>query len=54
MQRAVARERLLKIPITGSCCCARAAIGHATAPPSSDMNWRRFTADASRASDKKE
>jgi hypothetical protein len=23
-------------------CCARAASGHATAPPSSVMNWRRF------------
>jgi hypothetical protein len=24
-------------------CCARAAIGHAAAPPSSVMNARRFT-----------
>jgi hypothetical protein len=23
-------------------CCARAASGRATAPPSSVMNWRRF------------
>jgi len=29
--------------ITGTAaCCARAADGHAAAPPSSDMNWRRF------------
>jgi hypothetical protein len=25
-----------------SLCCARAASGHAAAPPSSVMNWRRF------------
>src|SRR5262249_15017514 len=24
-------------------CCARAASGHAAAPPSSEMNWRRLT-----------
>jgi hypothetical protein len=29
--------------ITGiAVCCARAAIGHAAAPPSSVMNWRRL------------
>jgi hypothetical protein len=27
---------------SGIGCCARAASGHATAPPSSDMNSRRF------------
>jgi hypothetical protein len=32
-------------PITGIACCARAANGHVTAaPPSNDMNSRRFTA----------
>ena len=42
-------------PITGIAgCCARAASGHAAAPPSSVMNSRRFTADASRASDRKD
>jgi hypothetical protein len=31
--------------IRSAACCARAAIGHATAaPPSSDMNVRRFIA----------
>jgi len=35
-------------------CCARAVGGHAAAaPPSSEMNSRRFTAQYSRASDKK-
>jgi len=35
--------RLLRNPITGSAgCCARAASGHAAAPPSSAMNSRRF------------
>jgi hypothetical protein len=31
-------------PITGivGCCCARANIGHAAAPPSAAMNARRF------------
>jgi hypothetical protein len=30
-------------PITGIAdCCARAVSGHATAPPSSDMNARRL------------
>src|SRR5262245_47803190 len=29
----VARERLLTIAITGSCCCARAPSGHVAAPP---------------------
>jgi hypothetical protein len=33
----------LRNPITGVACCARAATGHAAAaPPSSDMNSRRF------------
>src|SRR5262249_27543745 len=37
-------------PITGIAgCCARAASGHAAAPPINVMNSRRFT-DASRAS----
>ena len=42
----VARERLLRIPITGTCCCcARAASGQAAAaPPSSVMNSRRLIA----------
>src|SRR5215470_20262933 len=31
-------------PITGIACCARAASGHAAAPPSSVMKSRRFTA----------
>jgi hypothetical protein len=36
-------------------CCAPAASGHATAaPPRSAMNWRRFTARSSRASDRKD
>jgi hypothetical protein len=38
----VASERLLRIPITGSCCCARAAIGQAAAQPTRVMNCRRF------------
>jgi hypothetical protein len=33
----------LKYPITGVC-CARAASGHAAAPPSSAMKSRRFIA----------
>jgi hypothetical protein len=34
---------LFKYPIRGiAACCARAASGHAAAPPSSDMNSRRF------------
>ena len=33
-------DELLKDPITGiAVCCARAARGHAAAPPSSVMNW---------------
>ena len=36
--------RLLRKPITGIACCARAASGHVTAaPPSSAMNSRRFS-----------
>jgi hypothetical protein len=35
-------------------CCARAASGHAAAPPSSVMKARRFTAQFSRASDRKD
>src|SRR5262245_60957420 len=36
-------------------CCARAASGHAAAaPPTSDMNSRRFTASDSRASHRKD
>jgi hypothetical protein len=32
------------VPITGIAgCCARAAIGHAAAPPKTAMNSRRFT-----------
>src|ERR1700736_3105576 len=34
------RKAARKYPRTG--CCARAASGHAAAPPSSDMNSRRF------------
>src|SRR5262245_3161036 len=34
---------------TRSLCCARAASGHAAAPPSSDMSERRFTAGPFRA-----
>src|SRR5262252_2591895 len=44
-----------KNPMVGSfaSCCACAASGHATvAPPRSVMKLRRFTADASRASDR--
>src|SRR5262245_56018712 len=42
-------------PTTGiAACCARAAIGHAAAPPSNVMNSRRFTASASRVSDRKD
>jgi hypothetical protein len=39
-------DEALRYPITGIAgCCARAASGHtAAAPPSSDMNSRRFTA----------
>ena len=35
---------VLKNPMVGSfaACCARAVSGHAAAPPSSVMNWRRF------------
>ena len=40
------REPGLSQPITGiSACCARAATGHAAAPPSSVMNERRFMPD---------
>src|SRR5262245_12786071 len=35
-------------------CCACAASGHAAAPPSSNMNSRRFTASDSRASHRKD
>jgi hypothetical protein len=36
-------EALLRNPITGTAgCCARAASGHAAAPPSSVMNSRRL------------
>jgi hypothetical protein len=39
-------ERLLRNPITGIAgCCARAASGHAAAPPSSEMNSRRLMSD---------
>jgi hypothetical protein len=39
----VAGDALLRNPITGIACCARAASGHeATTPPSSVMNSRRF------------
>ena len=43
-------------PMVGSLpgCCARAASGHAAAPPSSAMKSRRFTASASRASKRKD
>src|SRR5262245_41500310 len=34
-------------PISGTVCCARVASGHAAAPPSSDMNVRRFIASPS-------
>src|SRR6516225_680677 len=45
----VARERLLRIPITGSCCCARAASGHvAAAPPTRAMNSRRLMVHSNR------
>jgi hypothetical protein len=40
------RQILLRHHASGSAfsrCCARAASGHATAPPSSDMNSRLFT-----------
>jgi hypothetical protein len=42
--RALCMGRLAaKIPMTGIVgCCARAASGHAAAPPSSAMNSRRF------------
>src|SRR5262245_20220651 len=46
---------LLRNPITGMAgCCARAASGHAAAPPKSVMNWRRSPASVSRASDRKD
>ena len=36
-------DLLSRKPITGIvACCARAAIGHATAPPSNEMNSRRL------------
>src|SRR5262245_20735573 len=39
----VSNEALLRNPITGIAgCCARAASGHAAAPPSSVMNSRRL------------
>jgi hypothetical protein len=39
----VPAEQGLKNPITGmDGCCARAASDHATAPPTSVMNARRF------------
>ena len=42
--RAAAGGPPLRKPITGIAgCCARAASGHAAAPPSSVMNSRRFT-----------
>jgi hypothetical protein len=45
-------DALLRNPTTGIAgCCARAASGHAAAPPSSVMKSRRFTAQYSRASD---
>src|SRR5215831_2038641 len=41
-------------PTVGSrACCARAASGHAAAPPSSVMSERRFTAGSFRAFDRK-
>ena len=42
--RAVAAEPMDSTPIrqTLPCCCARAAIGHATAPPSSDIITARL------------
>src|SRR5262245_50292283 len=37
------RPKALRNPTTGMAnCCARAASGHAAAPPRSVMNWRRF------------
>src|SRR5262249_28742210 len=42
-------------PIVGTrACCARAASGHAAAPASNVTNSRRFTGNASRASDRKD
>jgi hypothetical protein len=46
-----------RYPMVGSFAvgrCALAANGHAAAPPSSVMNSRRFTINASRASDRKD
>ena len=41
--RELPSDTLLRNPITGIAgCCARAASGHAAAPPSSPMNVRRF------------
>jgi hypothetical protein len=43
MYALVLAELGLKNPITGIAgCCARAAIGHAAEPASSDMNSRRL------------
>src|SRR5215470_16536276 len=40
-----AADAALRNPITGIAgCCARAASGHAAAPPRSVMNWRRLRA----------
>jgi len=40
----LAGDELLRKPMIGSfaACCARAARGHAAAPPSSEMKSRRF------------
>jgi hypothetical protein len=46
MERGQAARRIDNVenPITGMTgCCARAANGHAAAPPSSVMNERRFS-----------
>src|SRR6516225_2390332 len=44
----------MPIRCIGLACCARAASGHAAAPPSSLMKSRRFTASDSRASHRKD
>src|SRR5262245_58453170 len=50
-----AADKPCSTPMTGIAgCCARAASGHAAAPPSNVMKSRRFTADASGVSDRKD
>ena len=45
-------DATLKNPITGVAgCCARAANDHATAPPSSDTNWRRLITEPTELND---